>query len=64
MWLADTWNQNTGLELMSPVAARLEAVCERWTAELLDLSEKTAMGLVTGTANALLCALARPETGF
>ncbi len=57
-WLADTWNQNTGLAAMSPAASRLEAVCERWLAELLHLPAGTAMGLVTGSANALICTLA------
>ena len=57
-WLADTWNQNGALYLMSPTAARLEDLCERWVVQLLGLPEGTAMGLVTGSANALLCALA------
>ena len=57
-WLADTWNQNSALYVMSPVASKLEAVCERWIVQLLGLEPQTAMGLVTGSSNAIICALA------
>lgn len=57
-WIADTWNQNGALAVMSPVIATLEEVCERWLVELLGLEQGTAMGLVTGSSNAILCALA------
>lgn len=57
-WLMDTWNQNTALYVMSPAAAKLEDLCERWIVKLLGLEPGTAMGLVTGSSNALICALA------
>ncbi len=57
-WLADTWNQNGALAAMSPVTAKLEDVCEQWIVKLLGLEQGTAMGLVTGSSNATLCALA------
>lgn len=57
-WLADAWDQNATLHIMSPVAAKLEAVCERWLAELLDLPAGTAAGLVTGTSTSLSCGFA------
>ena len=57
-WLADAWDQNATLHVMSPLAAKLEAVCERWVIELLDLPQGTAMGLVTGTSTSLSCGLA------
>lgn len=57
-WLADTWNQNCALYAMSPVVSKLEDVCERWLVELLGLKKDTAMGLVTGSANAMICAFA------
>lgn len=57
-WLADTWNQNTALYAMSPTASKLEDVCEQWIVKLLGLEPGTAMGLVTGSSNALICALA------
>ncbi|MFT6702675.1 MAG: glutamate/tyrosine decarboxylase-like PLP-dependent enzyme, partial [Pseudomonadales bacterium] len=57
-WLADTWDQNAALEVMSPISAKLEAVCERWLVELLNLPRATKMGLVGGTSVATLCGLA------
>jgi glutamate/tyrosine decarboxylase-like PLP-dependent enzyme len=57
-WLVDTWNQNSALYLMSPIAAKLEAVCEQWFVELLGLEQGTVAGLGTGSSNAIICALA------
>lgn len=57
-WISDTWNQNGALYLMSPAASHLEQVCEGWVRELFGLPEDTALGLVTGSSNALICALA------
>lgn len=57
-WLVDTWNQNSALYFMSPISSKLEAVCEQWLAELLGLEKGTAMGLGTGSSNAIICALA------
>ena len=55
--LADCWDQNAALQLMSPLAAKLEAVCESWLLELLRLPEASAVGLVSGTSVASLCGL-------
>lgn len=57
-WMADTWNQNGALAVMSPVTAKLEELCEKWIVKLFGLPQETAMGLVTGSSNATLCALA------
>lgn len=57
-WLADTWNQNSALYLMSPLSSKLEEVCENWLVELLGLAQGTAAGFVSGSSNATLCALA------
>lgn len=57
-WIADTWNQNGALAVMSPVTATLEQLCEQWLVELFGLKAGTAMGLVTGSSNANICALA------
>ena len=57
-WMVDTWNQNSALHVMSPLVSKLESVCENWLLDLFGLPEGTAMGLVTGSANALICALA------
>ena len=56
--LADVWDQNTAHYVMSPVAARLEAICEEWLVELLGLPVGTAAGFVTGTTLANLSGLA------
>ena len=53
--LADCWDQNAALEVMSPIAAKLEAVCERWLVDLFALPAGSAAGLVSGTSTATLC---------
>lgn len=57
-WMADTWDQNAGLYVISPLAAKLEEVCQRWLVELLGLPSATVAGLVGGTSIATLCGLA------
>ncbi|MFA6506101.1 MAG: aminotransferase class V-fold PLP-dependent enzyme [Treponemataceae bacterium] len=57
-WIADAWDQNAGLYVISPVASVLENVCERWLVDLLHLPEGTAAGFVGGTSTATLCGLA------
>ncbi len=60
-WLAAAWDQNAALTVMSPAAARLDAVALRWVAGLLGLPPGTAGGFVTGAtmANATCLAAAR-----
>ncbi len=55
--LADVWDQNAALQVMSPIAAKLEAVCETWLVDLLQLPAGSAAGLVSGTSTATLCGL-------
>jgi glutamate/tyrosine decarboxylase-like PLP-dependent enzyme len=57
-WIADAWDQNAALHVMSPVASRLEDACERWLVTLLGLPPGTAAGFVSGTSVATLCGLA------
>ncbi len=57
-WLADTWDQNPALYVMSPIAAQLEMVCEKWLVELLGFPAETVAGFVSGTSTATLCGLA------
>lgn len=57
-WLADVWDQNSALYVMSPIAAKLESVCERWLTELFRLPEETAVGFVGGTSMSLVCGIA------
>ena len=55
--LADVWDQNAGLYVMSPIAAKLEQLCEAWLVDLFALPADTAAGLVSGTSTATLCGL-------
>lgn len=57
-WLSDTWDQNGALHVTSPVAAKLEQVCEYWLIDLFHLPQNTAAGLVGGTSVATFCGLA------
>ena len=57
-WMADAWDQNSALYVMSPVASKMEELCERWLVELLGLPEGTAAGFVSGSSTAIVCALA------
>jgi glutamate/tyrosine decarboxylase-like PLP-dependent enzyme len=57
-WLADVWDQNTALYVMSPIGACLESVCERWMLDLLGLPAGTVAGFVSGTSTATICGLA------
>ena len=56
-WLMNAWNQNSAMFIGSPSAAKLESVAEKWIVDILGLPEGTAMGAVTGSTNAILCAL-------
>ncbi len=57
-WLTDVWDQNTALNVISPITSTLEEVCEKWIVELLGLPTGTAAGFVTGSSTASLCAMA------
>lgn len=57
-WLADIWDQNAALHVMSPVAAKLESICQQWLKQLFALPDETVAGLVGGTSVASLCGLA------
>jgi glutamate/tyrosine decarboxylase-like PLP-dependent enzyme len=57
-WLADVWDQNAALYVISPIISQLETVCEKWMVDLLGLPGGTAAGFVGGTSTATLCGLA------
>jgi glutamate/tyrosine decarboxylase-like PLP-dependent enzyme len=56
-WLTDTWDQNSGLYLMSPIASKLETVVQRWRVNLLKLPKETVAGYVSGSSTAILIGL-------
>ena len=57
-WLSDFWDQNTALYVISPIAAKLEEVCESWLRKLFNLQEKVVAGFVSGSSLAIFCGLA------
>ena len=57
-WLADVWDQNPALYVMSPIVSQLEQVCERWLIELFGLPYDCALGLVGGSSISIFCGLA------
>lgn len=57
-WLADVWDQNPALHVISPTVAKLEQVAEGWSRELLGLPPQTVAGFVGGTSMATMCGLA------
>jgi len=56
--LSDFWDQNAAMYVGSPIAAKLETVCEAWVRDLLGLSEQVVAGFVSGSAMAIFCGLA------
>lgn len=56
-WLADTWDQNAALYIISPVTSVLEEVCESWLNDLFGFPSETAAGFVGGSSAAMLCGL-------
>ncbi len=57
-WMADVWDQNSALYVMSPIVSKLEEVCEKWIIDVLGLPPYTSAGFVSGSSTAILCALA------
>jgi glutamate/tyrosine decarboxylase-like PLP-dependent enzyme len=57
-WLADAWDQNAALYVMSPVTSKLEAVAEQWLLDLLGMPAGCVAGYVSGTSTATAVGLA------
>ena len=56
--LAAAWDQNAGIQVLSPVAAHLEEISLRWVIDVLGLPEETGGALVTGGTMASFACLA------
>ena len=56
--LSLAWDQNTAMQVLSPICAKLEAVVEGWLTGLFELPQHTAAGFVSGTSMATFCGLA------
>lgn len=52
------WDQNSAMQVISPLASKLESVVQRWVVDLLGLPDQTVAGFVSGTSMANFCALA------
>jgi glutamate/tyrosine decarboxylase-like PLP-dependent enzyme len=63
-WLAGAWDQNAAMQVMSPVAAKLEEIVQGWTLDLLGLPSHAAMGFVTGTTMANFSGLAAARSAL
>jgi glutamate/tyrosine decarboxylase-like PLP-dependent enzyme len=57
-WLSDVWDQNAALYVMSPIASKLESICQNWLNQLFGLPKNTVAGFVSGTSIATLSGLA------
>ncbi len=56
--LSTYWDQCPTMNVLSPIAGKLEAVVEKWMVNLFNLPINTSVGFVSGTTIANLCALA------
>jgi glutamate/tyrosine decarboxylase-like PLP-dependent enzyme len=63
-WLAGAWDQNAYMQVMSPVASKLEEIVLDWMVDLLGLPEGSGAGFVTGTTMANFTALAAARTAL
>jgi glutamate/tyrosine decarboxylase-like PLP-dependent enzyme len=57
-WLAGAWDQNACMQVMSPVAAKIEEIVQAWLLDLLGLPTSAGIGFVTGTTTANFSGLA------
>lgn len=52
------WDQNSAMQVLSPMCSKLEVVVQNWLVELFGLPKKTVAGFVSGTSMANFCGLA------
>src|ERR1700761_2763829 len=63
-WLAGAWDQNSAMQVMSPVAAKLEEIVLSWMLDLFGLPSTAGVGFVTGTTLANFTCLAAARTAL
>jgi glutamate/tyrosine decarboxylase-like PLP-dependent enzyme len=63
-WLAGAWDQNAAMQIMSPVAAKLEEIVLDWIVGVLGLPSGSGAGFATGTTTANFSALAAARTAL
>ena len=57
-WLAAAWDQNAGIVVLSPIAAKLEEIAMQWMLHLLRLPPECGAGFVTCATQANFAGLA------
>lgn len=62
-WLVSSWDQNSGIHVISPLAAALEEIAARWLLELFGLPCESSVGFVTGCQMAHFTCLAAARHG-
>ena len=62
-WLVSTWDQNSGIHVLSPLTAALEEVAAQWLLELFGLPAGSGVGFVTGCQMANVTCLAAARHG-
>ncbi|RNC82229.1 MAG: aspartate aminotransferase family protein [Phycisphaera sp.] len=55
--LASAWDQNTGMQVCTPVGAKLEEISSRWLLDLLRFDPACGVGFVTGATVANFTAI-------
>lgn len=50
--LGDVWDQNAGMYVTSPIAAKLEEICESWLISLFGLPQGSVASFVSGSSMA------------
>lgn len=63
-WLAGAWDQNAAMQVMSPVAAKVEEIVREWTLDLLALPSGSGVGFVTCTTMANFSGLAAARSAL
>ncbi len=63
-WLAGAWDQNAAMQVMSPVAAKVEDIVREWTLDLLGLPSSSGIGFVTCTTMANFSGLAAARSAL
>ncbi|HYM79717.1 MAG TPA: aminotransferase class V-fold PLP-dependent enzyme [Candidatus Dormibacteraeota bacterium] len=63
-WLAGAWDQNAAMQVMSPVAARLEEIVQSWILDLIGVPPGSGAGFVTGTTMANFSGLAAARSAL
>lgn len=63
-WLAGAWDQNAAMQVMSPVATKVEEIVRDWTLDLLGLPSASGVGFVTCTTMANFSGLAAARSAL